>query len=118
MIYLQIKSANILYDSICNYYPQIDTKSLNFTIGKLEIAWNQVHIHILNEVFLVKICTKYENEMNINGNKLCCFVKPFKYDNSSEFQELFGFNNNNFDNNKIIAIEYIFENGIIKKIYN
>lgn len=108
--YLIIKHAHISRD-LQTDYPKIDISTLEFKKGYIEASWECPAVK--NEVFEVLLCMNYD--ISKKGNILCAFVKPIKPYECSEFETLFGFGPHceNYDENKIIAIEHASKNGII-----
>lgn len=113
-ILLKISHAHI-QRNISKGYPTINISNLEFVKIKLEPIWDAV-ISFEKKTFEVLMCNTYQNEINVNGNKLYCFLKPIHKYESVEFEELFGFRAHceNFDENRIIAIEHASKNGIIE----
>lgn len=102
MTTLSIYSAHFT-DNHSENYPDIDINNLNFTEGFIETCWyNSDHI------FRVYICMDNNNCISTKIRRLCCFIKPIEKYQVCEFETLFGFSSNceNYDENKIVAVEY------------
>lgn len=112
--YLIIKHAHIARN-LSTAYPNINISNLNFVKINLQPMWDAI-ISFEIKKFEVLMCDLYKNETNTNGNKLYCFLKPIDKYECVEFEELFGFKAHceNFDSNRIIAVEYASKNGIIQ----
>lgn len=102
---VEIFSAHFT-DNHSENYPNIDINNLNFTEGIVKACWfkNSTFKHC----FEVNICMDYNNNNSTKKRRLCCFIKPNKKYKVYEFEQMFGFKSDceDYDNNKIVAVEY------------
>tara|TARA_Y100000389_G_C17471304_1_gene531426 strand:+ start:19805 stop:20149 length:345 start_codon:yes stop_codon:yes gene_type:complete len=112
MTYINISRSNIIINNLQKFYPSFDFKNLLFREAFIIASWN---INCFPKHSFKVLAHFPDHDFKENGRKLCCFLKPISSYEVSEFETLFNFSQHcsDFDQNKIIALEYIDDNGII-----
>tara|TARA_Y100000389_G_C17471304_1_gene531410 strand:+ start:1971 stop:2324 length:354 start_codon:yes stop_codon:yes gene_type:complete len=114
---LHIYNARFVDTNIKKYYPHIDLSTLEFYEGFLKKCWTEKYS--FPKTYKIEISMDHSEILNTEGKRLCCFIKPFEKYKNLEFEKIFGFTNNceDYDENKIVAIEYTSDNIDDIKIY-